>query len=145
MAATGELEKHKKEKLFALFRNNNILAVYLFGSRADGTAFADSDYDFGILLRETPALEKASSIMMEIQDEAAKILNSKIDVVVLNTATIEQKFLIISRGLLLFSEDDNLRTDFEDVTIRDYLDFKPFLDAYRRDVREAIKAGEFYA
>jgi hypothetical protein len=82
---------------------------------------------------------------MEIQDEAAKILNSKIDVVVLNTATIEQKFLIISRGLLLFSEDDNLRTDFEDVTIRDYLDFKPFLDAYRRDVREAIKAGEFYA
>lgn len=145
MAATGELEKHKKEKLFALFRNNNILAVYLFGSRADSTAFANSDYDFGILLRETPNLEKASSIMMEIQDEAAKILNSKIDVVVLNTATIEQKFLIISRGLLLFSEDDNLRTDFEDVTIRDYLDFKPFLDAYRRDVREAIKAGEFYA
>jgi hypothetical protein len=30
MAATGELEKHKKEKLFALFRNNNILAVYFY-------------------------------------------------------------------------------------------------------------------
>jgi len=75
-------------RFLAINPKNSISAVYLFGSRADGTAFADSDYDFGILLRETPAPEKASSIMMEIQDEVAKILNCKIDVVVLNTTII---------------------------------------------------------
>jgi len=29
--------------------------------------------------------------------------------------------------------------------MRDYLDFKPFLDTFRREVREAIKEGDFYA
>lgn len=139
------LEPFERKSLLTIFESNDILAVYLFGSRVDGTFTPASDYDFAVLLKEAPSFEEASLLMLEIQDNLSSILSGEVDVVVLNTATIEQRFLIISRGTVIYSGDDNIRTDFEDIAIRDYLDFKPFLDAYRRDVREAIKEGEFYA
>jgi len=59
-------------------------------------------------------------------------LQKKVDVVLLNTAAIEFKFLVISRGKLIYSLDEEKRTDFEDAVIRDYLDYKPFLELYRK-------------
>ena len=72
------------------------------------------------------------------------MLQKEVDVVILNTATIEFKYLIIIRGKVIYSIDDEKRTDFEDVVIRDYLDFKPFLELYRKEVRKAIKEGNFF-
>ena len=45
------------------------------------------------------------------------------------------------------NEQDNINClllELKDEVIRDYLDFKPFLDLYRKEVREAIKEGHFY-
>ena len=145
MIYLNPIESGKMKKLIALFRTYSITAAYLFGSRVDGSAGAKSDYDLAVLLEEKPSLEEASFLMLSVQDEASRILKSAVDVVVLNSSTIEQRFLIISRGVLLYSGDDDIRTDFEDIFIRDYLDFKPFLDKYRQEVREAIKEGDFFA
>jgi predicted nucleotidyltransferase len=127
-----------------IFDKYNFPAAYLFGSRADVTATPDSDYDFGILLREALDFEEAVLLEMDIAEELSGVLGQKVDIVILNSASIELKFLIIKRGILIYSGDDDLRTDFEDVAIRDYLDFKPVLDAYRKEVRESIKGGGFY-
>jgi predicted nucleotidyltransferase len=43
-------------------------AIFLFGSRADGTAHAKSDFDFGILGEQTVPL----TILTEIQDAIQK-------------------------------------------------------------------------
>lgn len=72
------------------------------------------------------------------------LLGKEVNLVLLNRATIEFRFLVIKHGRLIFSADEEKRTDFEDVVIRDYLDFKPVLDLYRKEVREAIKEGYFY-
>jgi len=138
------IKPDKTKKLETLFKKYDLLAVYLFGSQVDGTAHAKSDYDFGLLFKILPALEETSLLMLEIEEEAAKILNREVDIVILNSATIEQRFMIISRGVLLYTSDDDKRTDFEDITIRDYLDFKPFLDLYHKEVREEIKKGDFF-
>lgn len=132
------------KQLANLFNRERILAVYLYGSRADGTAHEQSDYDLGVLLRELPTFDETVKMELRVAEEAAKIVSSDVDVITLNTATIEQRFLVIKRGVLIYSSDDNLRTDFEDVVMRDYLDFKPFLDTFRQEVREAIKGGGFY-
>jgi len=138
------IKPDKIKKLKALFKKYNLLAVYLFGSQVDGTAHDKSDYDFGLLFKTSPALGETSLLMLEIEEEASKILNREVDIVILNSATIQQRFMIISRGVLLYTSDDNKRRDFEDITIRDYLDFKPFLDLYHKEVREEIKKGDFY-
>ena len=134
----------QKEQLQQLFKANNFIAVYLFGSRVDGLAGENSDYDFGLLLENYPGLENASLFQFMFEEEATAILNTKVDAIILNEASIEQNFLIISRGVLVYSKDDNKRTDYEDIVIRNYLDFKPFCDLYRQEVRESIKEGDFY-
>lgn len=134
-----------QDQLNLIFEKYNLVAVYLFGSRVDGTATLESDYDFGLLFRENPSFEEAVILETNIASAASKVLNVDADTMVLNSASIEQKFLIIKRGIVVYSSNDYLRTDFEDVTIRDYLDFKPFLDTFRKEVRETIKGGGFYA
>jgi len=140
--AGAKLPNYKK--LEVIFKEHNLSAVYLFGSRANGTAAPSSDYDFGILLREALDFEEAVLLEMNIAEELSGVLKKKADIVILNSASIELKFLIIKRGILIYSGDDDLRTNFEDVAIRDYLDFKPVLDTYRKEVRESIKGGGFY-
>lgn len=132
------------KKLEGFFEKYNLPAVYLFGSRADGTATPDSDYDFGILLKEALDFEEAVLLEMNIAEELSGALDQKADIVILNSASIELKFLIIKRGVLIYSGNDDARTDFEDMAIRDYLDFKPVLDTYRKEVRESIRGGDFY-
>jgi len=134
-----------QDKLEIIFAKYGLVAVYLFGSHADGTATLKSDYDFGLLCRERPSFERAVILEMEIANEVSGSLVADVDTVILNSASIEMKFFIIKQGIVIYSEDDNLRTDFEDIAIRDYLDFKPFLDTFRKEVREAIKEGDFYA
>lgn len=136
----------KLKKIRPVFERHGILAAYLFGSRADGSAHPNSDYDFGILVmpfdREKHNLAYATRLGLEMEDAAD--LN-RADVVLLNTASIMMRFEIMKRGRLIYCRDHELRTDFEDVVIRDYLDFKPFLDQYYREVREAIREGDFFA
>ncbi|MBS4030899.1 MAG: nucleotidyltransferase domain-containing protein [Clostridiales bacterium] len=134
-----------QNQLDVIFNKYDLVAVYLFGSRVDGSATPESDFDFGLLFRENPSFEEAVILETNIVSEASEILNADVDTMVLNSASIEQKFLIIKRGIVVYSSNDNLRTDFEDVTIRDYLDFKPFLNTFRKEVRETIKEGGFYA
>lgn len=121
-----------------------VIAAYLFGSRADGTANEDSDYDFAILTDTSYPQDDGINLIMGLKEEMQALLEKEVDLVLLNKASIEFRFLVIKYGRLIFSANEDKRTDFEDIVIRDYLDFKPFLDLYRKEVREAIKEGHFY-
>lgn len=134
-----------KEKIQALLEKEELVAVYLFGSRAEGTANEQSDYDFGILFDSSAKMDDIAVALLELEERMTDILNSEVDVVLLNTASIEQKYMVISQGVLIYSKNEDERTDFEDIAIKEYLDFKPFLEIYHKEVKEAIKEGDFYA
>ena len=144
----GYMDKEKsilpEEKLGNLLGKYQVIAAYLFGSRAEGTYTDNSDYDFALLVDKDYDQNNVNNLIMELEEKAASLLQKEVDVVILNTATIEFKYLIISRGKVIYSIDEEKRTDFEDVVIRDYLDFKPFLELYRKEVRKAIKEGNFF-
>ena len=144
MVENLDISPYQTKSLTVLLKRYNLLAVYLFGSRTDGTAHKDSDYDFAILFKTKPTFEMTSLIPMELEKELSSILNNEVDIIVLNNLPLEQKFMIISRGKMIYTSEDNIRTDFEDITIRDYLDYKPFLELYKKEVREDIKEGDFY-
>jgi len=133
-----------KKELKNLLGKYQVTAAYFFGSRAEGTSTEKSDYDFAILVDKSFDQDDVNYLIMKVEEEAASLLQKEVDVILLNTATIEFKYLVISRGKVIYSCDEEKRTDFEDEVIRDYLDFKPFLDLYRKEVREAIKEGNFY-
>ena len=131
-------------ELGQLLGKYQVIAAYLFGSRADGTASEDSDYDFAILTDTSYPQDDGINLTMGLKEEMQALLEKEVDLVLLNKASIEFRFLVIKYGRLIFSANEDKRTDFEDIVIRDYLDFKPFLDLYRKEVREAIKEGHFY-
>ena len=132
-----------EEELGQLLDKHQVIAAYFFGSRVEGTASEDSDYDFAVLVDNCYFRDDDNTLIMELAEEMQVLLGKEVDLVVLNRASIEFRFLVIKHGRLIFSADEEQRTDFEDVVIRDYLDFKPFLELYRKEVREAIKEGYF--
>ncbi len=133
-----------EEEIGKLLGRHQVIAAYFFGSREDGTASEDSDYDFAILVDNSCPQDDFNNLTMELAEEMQSLLGKEVDLVLLNSASIEFRLLVIKHGRLIFSADEEKRTDFEDVVIRDYLDFKPVLDLYRKEVREAIKEGHFY-
>lgn len=129
----------------AFFAAHGVLAVYLFGSRAKGEARPHSDYDLAVLFAGYRPEEHNIALRLEMAEELAELLGEKVDLVFLQSASIVMRFEIVSTGKVVYCANDDARTDFEDLVLRDYLDFKPFLDQYYREVAEAVRGGHFFA
>lgn len=125
-------------------RYPSIVAVYLFGSRSEGTARPDSDYDLAVLYRPGQEPEGIAEARISLQQQFEELFNRDVDVVFLHLADIEMRYKIITRGTVVYCADEEAGTDFVDMVFRDYLDFKPFLAQFRREVAEAIREGHFF-
>jgi predicted nucleotidyltransferase len=125
-----------KEKISQLLETemtrtpSGMLAVYLFGSCATGTQSDTSDVDLGFLFREEhyradplDAFEDACLIAAKIGDR----LGRKTDVVVLNGASLELCFEIITTGTCLYQTDEDERLLYEAKIMGLWFDFKPFV------------------
>lgn len=111
-----------------------VSALYLFGSRAQGVSTKQSDFDFGILLRDPRALHTSQT---EIYDRLYPILASitdpetleadVIDIVFLDSPRVplEIKSHIINRGKILFDNNPTLRADREADIMLKTADFAP--------------------
>jgi len=121
----------KKEIIDELTRllreREEIIFAYLHGS------FLTHDFrDIDIAIY----LKKDEDVLYEVElgVELEKILKFPVDVRVLNSAPLTFKFKVIKDGLLLFSRDERIRSDFEALTISEYHDFSYFRKRYRREV-----------
>ncbi len=121
----------KKEIIDELTRllkeREEIVFAYLHGS------FLTHDFrdiDVAIYLKE----DEDVLYEVELGVELEKILKFPVDVRVLNSAPLTFRFKVIKDGLLLFSRDERIRSDFEALTISEYHDFSYFRKRYRREV-----------
>lgn len=122
------MDYQKLQKLFAETRL--VKVAYLFGSRANSTAGALSDYDFAVYLDEKDA-QKRFSMKLRLIKELSEILQTNaVDIVVLNDAkSPELKYNIIKEGVLLY-EEEPFKVIIEPNILNDYFDFHSSLRQY---------------
>lgn len=123
-----------------LVPKKEVVAVYLFGSRAKGLSSENSDIDIGVLLdkKYKPGPLYESELSLEIE----QFLNSekRFDVRILNNKGITFLHQVLRDGKLLFSGNERKRIRFESNVYRDYLDFKPFLIQFNKLRRKRLLA-----
>jgi predicted nucleotidyltransferase len=123
-----QLEALIRAKLGA---STSVAAVYLFGSRARGTARTSSDVDLGLLYRDAPPPTLLGQ-PFELQTELTIELGVRVDIVVMNTAPVDLVHRILRDGRILYEAERSRRIAFEVKARNQYFDLLPILQRYRR-------------
>jgi predicted nucleotidyltransferase len=108
----------------------DVIAAYLFGSVARGTATPSSDVDLGILLRERPPATLAGR-RLEYEDVLAQKLGARVQIVILNDAPPDLVHRVLAARRLILERDRALRIRFEVRARNQYFDLQPILARYR--------------
>ena len=124
-----------------LKREPDVVLAYLFGSRARGAAGGGSDWDVAVLT--TRGRQHVQRRQAELAHLLGGVLGTgaAVDVVILNRASPELCYAVISEGQSIVATDEAVRVDFEAATLARYGDYLPFLRAQRRQVVERDEHG----
>ena len=150
MRQTNE-KASKKLELYRICEGYTILAVYLFGSMAnEGVALLDNklsvnldplaDLDVGVVFLQAVSDPKERvKLYKKLYSDLSDLFSPlSLDLVFLQeTGVIFQSEAI--NGQLIYSRDDDQRTDYEERVIKFYQDWKPVYDQYTNEVLEAIR------
>jgi predicted nucleotidyltransferase len=112
----------------------SIVSGYLFGSILKGNAGKTSDIDLAFLLDEKAYKSDAIIAMSPAHLIAAKVgmqLDRETDVTILNSASLEIAYEVVTTGKCLFEIDPDLRMEYEIKIKGMYFDFRPFLEELR--------------
>lgn len=116
----------------------DLLAVYLFGSAADGALRPDSDIDLAFLARKP----QSRQAVVECQEVLAKVLARDVDLVDLASAPTVLQLQAIDEGRLVDAPDANAAALFEVRVLRDYQDLKAHRAGIEADI---VHRGRVYA
>ena len=112
--------------------------IYLFGSRATGRDTKVSDFDIAVLINKAKAYN-LKKLILDLIFEFSKIIHSdKIDLVILNKASLAVQYNVISDGEILYELDPEIRYDYEVKVMSLYLDFKRYEDEYFKAMHKQI-------
>ncbi|HEX9724334.1 MAG TPA: nucleotidyltransferase domain-containing protein [Vicinamibacteria bacterium] len=126
---SGEI-RHRLKHFFAK-APEEVVAVYVFGSHARGSADETSDVDVAVLFREIPE-RSLDGPPFRLRGELENLLHRSVDLVVLNDASPDLCHRVFRDGMLVLDRDRAFRIRFEVKRRNEYLDFLPVLRRYRR-------------
>lgn len=107
----------------------DVVAAYVFGSVARGTAHSGSDLDVGVLVGHPDPDERERVVATVARRLSA---HGEVDVVALDDAPIRLVGRVLTEGRLACTGDDERRIEFEVASRRAYFDFEPFAAAIDR-------------
>jgi predicted nucleotidyltransferase len=116
------------ERLEEIGRRHRLRLLYLFGSRAKGTAATGSDWDFAVLFEEDPD-DRVFARMALVERDLSLLVSEPVEVTTLHGAGAVFRFEVVSTGICLFADDRLERVRFEARACRDFED-----DAHRRRI-----------
>ena len=136
-------QKISAVRKYAKTHRDTIVAVYLYGSTAEGTATVLSDIDLAILLRE-PLKRDALVIERKAQIAFQRLFEPEVDVRALTEKT-SLPFLeeVLRDHVLLAVNDDEYRAEFESRAFARIIDFRPILHEYLAAMQERLQKGTY--
>jgi len=115
--------------------------IYLFGSKATGRCSKLSDIDIAVLLNNGDNFN-LKDLLLDLIFEFSKLFRSdKIDLVILNKASLAVQYNVISNGKILYEINIETRCNYETSLISLYLDFKRYEDEYYGVMHKQILEG----
>jgi uncharacterized protein len=109
-----------------------VVAAYLFGSVARGTAGPHSDVDLALLLETSPP-PTIEGHLFDYEAELERRLGAPVQLVVLNHAPPDLIHRVLRDGRVVLDRDASARIRFEVKSRNEYFDLLPFLRRYRAD------------
>jgi predicted nucleotidyltransferase len=109
-----------------------VIAIYRFGSTAQGISSTSSDIDIAVLAEARLTPERR----FEVQEALAAKLGHDVDLVDLAAASTVMAMQVIARGKLLYESDASARGRFEDYTFGAYAR----LNEERRGILDRVAA-----
>jgi len=103
-----------------------VAAAYLFGSQAEGHARSDSDLDIALVVKQPLGLRKLE-ILAALTAEGL----DNVDLVALITEDVVLRFEAVRLNRLVYAQEGFDRGGYYSRTIREYLDFLPYLKVQR--------------
>lgn len=113
------------KEIFAKYPD--VLAVYLFGSYAEGREMEESDLDLAIIPKSSEIHQKKLDILSDL----ARLGFCKVDLVFLDTDDIVVKYEAIRLNNLIYQTDEFDRGTYYSLILRQYFDFYHYLDIQR--------------
>ncbi|MGV9206313.1 MAG: type VII toxin-antitoxin system MntA family adenylyltransferase antitoxin [Promethearchaeia archaeon] len=112
--------------------------VYLFGSKSTATDSKLSDIDIAVLAGNYRT-DILKDLMLNLVHEFTKLSGSdKIDLLILNEASLAIQYRVISEGKLLYQDSPERRYQYEEKTVKLYLDFRKFEEEYYESLHKHI-------
>lgn len=130
-----DVKKHKL-LLERIFKEYGVEFAYVFGSVANRNTVSESDIDLAVYLngkRAADFFDRRLALIAEI----SRKLKKEADIVVLNTAPLFLKYVVLREGQLIFDGNLAVRVDFELKVMNDYSDYEPVLKMYHRRLLSA--------
>jgi len=130
----SNITKFLRKQIAEMQGETSIVSVFLFGSILKGNAGKKSDIDLAFLLDEKAYKSDAIIAMSPAHLIAAKVgsqLDREADVTILNSASLEIAYEVVTSGKCIFEIDPDLRMEYEIKIKGMYFDFRPFLEELR--------------
>ena len=113
-----------------------VVAAYLFGSVARGTAGARSDVDVAVLYAAPPP-PTLEGLPLDLEARIERLVGRPAQVIVLNTAPVGLAHRVLRDGVLLLDRDPSARIRFEVRARNEFFDLQPIVARYRRSTVKA--------
>lgn len=108
----------------------DVVAAYLFGSRARGSGRPTSDIDLGLLFRTTPPAT-LHGVARDLEAAVERSTGLETEAVVLNTAPADLVHRVLRDGVIVLDRDKAFRIRFEVQSRNEYFDLEPIRRRYR--------------
>lgn len=109
----------------------DLVAAWLYGSRARGEERPGSDVDVAVLLTDAPPVSFAG-LRLDLEGRLEAAVGLPTQLLIANRAPADLVHRVLRDGVLLVENDPAARVRFEVRRRREYLDLLPALDEYRR-------------
>lgn len=133
------IEKKLPKIIDKVSQDPDMIALYTFGSLAEGKIKPLSDLDFAVLLSDNldrkHLFDKHIDLIGTFNDT---FKTDEIDLVLLNHVPLKFAFNVIKTGKLLYCREQKKLIDFIEHTMKLYLDFKFYRDDFDRVFIEGI-------